>query len=155
MLFTGTYEHTIDAKLRLAIPADIRERLDEQRDGQAFYVCIGEGPTLCLYTERGFEKVAEQLDESDIDADELLEYEQALYSLARRVEMDKQGRVRLPELLLKHAALGTSVVLVGVKDHLEVHNREAWRTRQKRLLENVGKVFRNPRKVLKRKRTDG
>ncbi len=154
LLFTGTYEHTIDSKLRLAIPAEIREQLDEPRDGSCFYVCIGEGPTLCLYTQAAFTKRAEQLDDSEVDAEEVLEYERALFSLARRVEMDKQGRVRLPERLLKIADPGSRVVLVGVKDHLEIHNRDRWDDYEARLLKNLPDMLRNPRKVIRRKRRD-
>ena len=90
MLFTGTYEHTIDAKQRVAVPADIRERLDPQRDGEALYAVVLEGPTLCLYTERQFEQRAEQLDNSERSPEEVLQYERMFYALARRLELDKQ-----------------------------------------------------------------
>ena len=56
MLFVGTYEHTIDAKQRLAVPGPVRDGLDSDRDGSCLYSVVQEGPTLCLYTERGFEK---------------------------------------------------------------------------------------------------
>jgi MraZ protein len=151
LLFTGTYEHTIDAKQRLAIPADVRNRLDPQRDGEALYVVIGEGPTLCLYTERGFEKRAEELDHSQLDADEVLEYERVLFSLAQRLEVDKQGRVRLPETLLGLADPGKDVVLIGVKDHLEIRSREQWSRQLQEMLAQKPQLLRNPRKVLQKK----
>ncbi|MHC4995686.1 MAG: division/cell wall cluster transcriptional repressor MraZ, partial [Planctomycetota bacterium] len=123
MLFVGTFELTIDAKQRMAIPADVRDRLPGDAVGQAFYCVMQEGPTLCLYTEEGFEKRARELDESERPPEEILLYEQMFYANARRLEVDKQGRVRLPERLLEMAGLGKDVVVLGVKDHLQVHDR--------------------------------
>lgn len=152
MLFTGTYEHAIDAKHRLAIPSDIRGRLHPDRDGEAFYAVIGPGNTLCLYTERGFEKRAEQLDESELPPEDVLEYERMFYSLAQRLELDKQGRVRLPETLLRLTNLGSQVVLLGVKDRLEIRDRDQW---QAELQSNLKKpeMWSNPRQWM-RKRTE-
>lgn len=131
LVFTGTYEHAIDAKNRLAIPSDVRAQI--QRDIEAgngdtvsLYVTPGEGNVLCIYTETAFERRANQLDDSELDPVELMVYEQLLFSQSRRVDIDKQGRVRLPDPLLRQANLGRDVVLIGVKDHLEVRDRETW-----------------------------
>ncbi len=153
MLFVGTYEHTIDAKQRLAIPSDIRDRLASSDEGDALYAVLQEGATLCLYTERGFEKRAEQLDDSERDAEELLLYEQMFYSLAQRVEIDKQGRVRLPERVVEMAGLGKEVVVLGVKDHLEVHDRTTWREKMDRFLAERKDLLQNPRRIMKAGKT--
>lgn len=138
MLFTGTFEHRIDAKQRLAIPAEIRDGIRPERDGDCFYAVI-EDRTLCIYTRTGFERRAEALENSPLPPAEVLEYERLFFSSARRVEMDKQGRVRLPELLLNDVGLESDVVLLGVKDHLELHNREQWYAhRSKVLIEKPG-----------------
>lgn len=151
MLFTGTYEHAIDAKQRLAIPAEVRDRLRPDVDGEAFYAVVSEGPTLCLYTERGFEKRAAELDESNLPPEEVLEYERFFFPLARRVELDKQGRVRVPESLLKMTKLSRDVVLIGVKDHLEILDRDAYYEHMSRMLEERPGLLMNPRRVMGRK----
>ena len=151
LLFTGTYEHAIDAKQRLAIPADVRDRLNPDSDGKAFYAVVQEGPTLCLYTERGFEKRADQLDQSDLPPEQVLEYERIFFALARRVELDKQGRIRLPEQLLKMTDLDRDVVLIGVKDHLELHDRPSYYQRMSRMLEEKPELLMNPRRVIGRR----
>lgn len=154
MVFTGTYEHAIDAKNRLAIPSEVRGQL-QRRGGQqteraiGFYVTLGEGQVLCLYTVEGFEQRATELDRSELEADELLAYERLMFSLAQRVEMDKQGRVRLPENLLKRSSLGNDVVLIGVKDHLEVRDREAWLAYVQEVLVSDPKVLMNPRRAMR------
>lgn len=148
MLFTGTYEHAIDAKQRLAIPSDIRDALDAERDGRGLYIVLSEGPTLCIYTEQGFQQRADELDASTLPPEEVLEYERFFFSLARRVELDKQGRVRLPEQLLKMVTLKRDVVLIGVKDHLEIHDREAWYQQFKDKLNEKPHLLMNPRRVI-------
>lgn len=154
MVFTGTYQHTIDAKNRLAIPANIRSRVarkaKDKDDPVIWYVTLGEGQALCLYTEDGFEQRADELDRSELDADELLEYEQLMYSLSEQVEMDKAGRVRLPERLLHMAELGTDVVLIGVKDHLEIRDRRGWQQHVKDLLDRRPNILMNPRRAMRK-----
>lgn len=151
MLFVGTYEHAIDAKQRLAIPSEIRGQMEASGEGDSLYAVLLEGPTLGLYTARGFEKRAEQLDDSPRDAEDVLAYEQLFYALAQRLEVDKQGRVRLPERLMELANLGRDVVIIGVKDHLEIHNREAWNQKMKNLLSGRPDLLMNPRRVMRAK----
>lgn len=153
MVFTGTYEHSIDAKNRLAIPSDVRALLQSRidRDQSTYlYVTLGEGQALCLYTEEGFEQRAEELDHSELDPDQLLTYERLMFSLARRVELDKQGRVRLPDNLLTKAGLGSDVVLLGVKDHLEVRDRVVWQEHVQQMLELQPQILMNPRRAMGR-----
>ncbi len=130
MLFTGRYEHSIDSKKRLAIPSEIRSQLlhasQSPGDVLRLYVMLGEGQALCLYTEQGFEQRAKELDQSQLDLKQLLSYERVMYSTARRVELDKQGRIRLPDDLLTRSKLGSDVLILGVKDHLEVRDKATW-----------------------------
>ena len=149
MLFVGTYEHSVDAKNRLAIPSDVREMLDGAKKGDALYAVILEGPTLCLYTQEDFEKRSIQLDESQRPAEEVLLYEQMFYSLAQRLEIDKQGRVRLPERLINLAKVGRDVVIIGVKDHLQVHDRERWQKQMDKMLDERPDLLMNPRLVMR------
>lgn len=153
LLFTGSYEHTIDAKCRLAVPADIRALLRQKRladEAILLYVTLGEGQALCLYTEQDFERRAEELDRSELDPDDLLGYERLMFSLAQRVELDKQGRIRLPDNLLKISGLQSEVVLLGVKDHLEIHDRSIWRAHLEKMLASEPQFLRmNPRRAMR------
>jgi MraZ protein len=152
LVFTGTYEHTIDAKNRLAIPAEVRVLLRRQQQGceaLALYVTRGEGQSLCLYTEAGFEQRAGELDRSQLDTEKLLAYERLMFSLARRVEVDEQGRVRLPDQLLKMVNLPQDVVLLGVKDRLEIRGREAWYQDMEKTLAEQPQIFMNFRRAIR------
>ena len=160
LVFTGTYEHSIDAKKRLAIPAPIRAQIQRatgagEGDAIGLFVIPGEtgpdGGSLNIYTEADFEKRADELDQSELDAEELLEYERILFSMAARVEIDKQGRVRLPESLISLASLNSDVVLLGVKDHLEVRDRDAWTQHIRQKLIKNPALLMNPRRMMRRK----
>jgi len=155
LVFVGTYEHAIDAKNRLAIPAEIRAQLGQADSSvpqpQVFlYVTLGEDGAMCLYTEQGFEQRAAELDHSSLEAQELLEYERLMFSLARRVELDRQGRVRLPENLIAMAGLKTEVVLLGVKDHLEIRDRSAWQDHVRKMLAERPTILMNPRRAMRK-----
>jgi len=158
LVFTGTYEHTIDSKNRLAVPADVRNQLLRKQQGDdpvVMYVTLAEGPVMCLYTEEGFEKRADQLDDSELDAEALLDYERLFFSLARRVEMDKNGRIRLPDSLLRMVELSSDVVLIGVKDHLEILDREAWQSHVVETLKTRPQLLMNPRRAMRGKDVTG
>jgi len=152
VLFTGRYEHSIDTKQRLAIPRVIRERLHPDHDGTAFYACIMEGPTLCLYTEREFERRARELDDPALETENVLEYEEVFYPLSERLELDGQGRIRLPDHLMEIVELGKDVVLIGMKDHMQIRDREQWRRSLAEKLQTQSHLLMNPRRLRARNR---
>ena len=153
MLFTGEYEHTIDAKSRLAIPAEIRAGLEADQHGTALYVAPGSSDTLWLWPERLFEQMALASEASLLPDEDLLEFEELLYSQASRVEMDKSGRIRVPERLLTQASLGSSVMLLGVKDHLELRDPERWARQRDEKLAKQAEIMMRARRALQRSRS--
>jgi MraZ protein len=147
-LFTGEYEHTIDAKLRLAIPAEIRSRLDVDVHGEGFYLVPGPNGALWMWPQRTFEQMAGAMEQSLLPAEELMEFDELLFSQAARLELDKAGRVRLPDRLLQLARIEHSVVILGVKDHLELRDPGQWAERRKEKLAKQGEIMLRARKAL-------
>lgn len=127
MLFTGQYEHSIDAKQRLAIPAEVRSRLRPKDDGEAWCATPWLGGVIRLYTEAHFEKLGSARSLTLTPDEDEAELQATLFGLTRRLEMDSAGRIRLPEDLLQMTGLSREVVLVGAGDRLEIRDREAWR----------------------------
>ena len=124
MAFTNAYERTLDAKNRIQIPAPYRQALEVDTGGGTFYLCPGERRnTLSLYSERAFEERAGTLRTDQISGEDSLAFEQLYYSLASRLEMDKQGRVVLPERLLSFVKLGKEIVLAGSNMRIDVWKR--------------------------------
>lgn len=125
MFLAGTYELTIDNKNRLSIPFAIRRKLDDQRDGHSFYLLPGRRPgTLALYPEKYYERLRADLPADDSLSDEAYAYRQFEYSQSALLDPDSQGRILIPERLLRRAGLQKDVVLIAVRDHLEIWNRQ-------------------------------
>ncbi len=154
VLFTGEYEHTIDAKSRLAIPAEIRAGLEAAHHGTAFYVAPGTADTLWLWPERLFEKMAAASEASLLPDEDLLEFEELLYSQACRADLDKAGRIRIPERLLTMAGLGSSVTLLGVKDHLELRDPQRWARQRDDKLAKQSDIMMRARRAMQRTRNE-
>lgn len=124
--FTGRYDRTIDEKNRIQLPSQLRGAMDPERDGPGLYVTLGEHRgTLSIFTERGFEELASRIETEFESGDEALRFELQFYSLASRVDVDKQGRFVLPDPLVKKAGLKEEVCLVGQKHRIDVWNRDA------------------------------
>lgn len=147
MLFTGEYEHSIDAQQRLAIPSDIRARLDAAAAGTALYLVPGPNGAVWLWPEATFEAMVGAMDQSLLPADEMMEFDELFFSLAERVEMDKAGRIRVPERLKTLGGLGQSVVILGVRDHLELRDSEQWAARRAEKLAKQNEIMLRARQA--------
>lgn len=122
--FTGQHERAIDEKNRIQLPSQLRAAIDAERDGDGLYVTLGEHRgTLSIFTERGFEALASRIETEFMPGPEAQRFELQFYSLASRVEPDKQGRFVLPERLVKKARIGKEVTLVGQKNRIDLWNR--------------------------------
>ena len=122
-MLLGAYDHTIDDKNRLTLPAKFREAF---KDG----VVVTRGLDGCLYAYRRPDwarLVDEQLATLDPLSQEGRRMQRFFFSGAAEAELDRQGRLMLPGALIEHAKLGRDVVVAGVHDHLEIWDRDAWR----------------------------
>ena len=123
-IFTGQYERTIDAKNRIQLPSQVRAKIAPEHDGKGLYITLGDFPkTLSIFPERGFEELAARIETEFMPGPESRLFELQFYALASYVEVDKQGRVLLPDRLRRMAKLGEEVFLVGQKLRLDVWNR--------------------------------
>jgi MraZ protein len=125
MLLTGTFPRSLDEKQRIAIPKPLREALGCHRGG-ALFVAPGTDGSLCLYTEEGFERLGDRLARASPTQQSVRAYTRLFYARAQRVELDQQGRIRIPGELAELAALRKEAVLLGVQDHLELWAAQRW-----------------------------
>ena len=123
-IFTGQYERTIDAKNRVQLPAQLRAAIDTEHDGGGLYITLGEHRgTISMFTESGFEELAGRMETEVMSGPESRRFELQFYALTSFVEIDKQGRILLPDRLRKKARLGDEVYLVGQKNRVEIWDR--------------------------------
>ena len=119
-MFMGEYNHTIDAKGRLIVPAKFREEL-----GEAFVITNGNDGCLNIYTEEAWETFLEKLKLLPNNRDKR-EIVRMFVAKANQVEVDKQGRILVPPALREHAGLEKDVVLAGAIDKIEVWDKAKW-----------------------------
>ena len=124
MLLTGSFERTVDERNRIAVPKRMRELLLAQ--SAAIYLAPGTDGSLSLYSETAFTHLAEQLAHASPTAQDVRSFSRLFYAQAERMEIDKQGRVRISAELSQFASLGKEVVLIGVGDHLEIWDKQRW-----------------------------
>ena len=133
-MFLGEYEHTIDAKGRMAVPVKFRQQMD--RGG---VISKGMGTCLSVYTMQVWEEKSAELASGKTN-DELRDFERRIYPSASEVELDNQGRMIILAKLRAYANLGNEVTVAGVRDHFEVWGRENWQTYQERLETEGGTI---------------
>lgn len=127
MLLTGTYQRSIDEKQRIALPKPIRDALAARATSNVFYLTPGSDGSVSVFAEKSFEQLAERLAEASPVSDEVRAFGRLFYANARRVELDRQGRLRLPRELAEWACLGGEISMVGVGDHIELWEAARWR----------------------------
>ena len=125
MLLTGTFHRSLDEKLRFAIPRPLRDAIGSEGN-TALYVAPGIDGSLELYGEQAFARLAAQLEAGPRNDREVRAFNRLFYGQVQRVELDKQGRVRLPAELAQLALLDKDIVLIGVRDHIEIWNLQRW-----------------------------
>lgn len=122
-MLLGEYAHTLDDKNRLTFPARFRQAF---ADGAV--VTRGMDGCLAVYAREGWDRfVTDRLEGLDAFSREARQMSRFLFSGAAETELDRQGRLMLPPALVKHAKLEREVVVAGVRDHVEIWDRAAWR----------------------------
>jgi len=120
-MFIGEYQYTIDQKGRLQIPAEFRVELKK-----GAVVTRGLDNCLFLYAIDEWEKLAQKLSKLPISQKNTRAFSRLMLAGAMDVEMDKQGRVVLPDYLRKFAGLKKKVVVAGLYSRLEIWDVQKW-----------------------------
>ena len=125
MSLTGTYNRNLDSKLRLAVPKRFRDELLGPNE-TCLYLAPETERSLSLFGPQVFQQRASRLETLAGPPGHVKNYMRLYYSQAEPVEIDGQGRIRIPERLSAFANLKQAVVLLGVHDHVEIWSQESW-----------------------------
>jgi len=123
MLLTGTHARTLDDKKRLSLPRRVREQMG---DPGTLFITPGPDQCLWLYSQAGLEKLAEKLDQAPAADAEARVFRRLYFAQTEAVDVDGTGRILIPDRLLQFAGLKHEVVLIGVRDHLELWDAQRW-----------------------------
>ena len=136
MAFRGHFEHSLDAKNRLSIPARFRASFSAG-------VVLAKDPEPCMavWTPDTHEAIIERaLGGMNPMGSQYRKVSRFYQGNSFETDLDASGRVILPPPLLGHAGIAKEVVVVGVGDHLEVWSDERWREQQQALDAEIGEV---------------
>jgi MraZ protein len=135
-MLTGAHEHTLDEKNRLTLPARLRKSFEAGLVlTRSIDSCIAVYPRE--EWERSLGKRVGELEGLSRDDRRLQRF---VFASAAEAELDKQGRVMVPAVLMEHAGLGREVTVAGVYDHLEIWDRAAWRAEMDEVEGSAGDV---------------
>ena len=112
---------TLDEKKRVAVPKRLRDDFGVT-DLNSLMVAPGTSKSLVVYSPQGFEAFAAKL----VAGGSHQNYLRLFYSSAERVDLDGQGRMRIPDRLAEYAGLGREAYLLGVQDHAELWDKDSW-----------------------------
>ncbi|HZK25290.1 MAG TPA: division/cell wall cluster transcriptional repressor MraZ [Oscillospiraceae bacterium] len=120
-MFMGEYQHTVDGKGRLIMPAKFREEL-----GDSFVLTRGLDNCLFVYPLQEWTALEQKLKNLPFTRSDARAFTRFFFSGAAECELDKQGRVLIPTNLRNHAKLQKDVVVIGVSSRVEIWSQEVW-----------------------------
>lgn len=117
---TGEYQHSLDSKGRLFIPAKLREEL-----GEVFYITLSMDKCLSAYSAQSWQEFSDKVNAMSYVKQRKM---RPLFAYASKCELDNQGRTHIPAHLREYANLTKNVTVVGCNNHAEIWNEDAWKT---------------------------
>lgn len=118
-MLLGEFQHNIDSKGRIIVPAKFREEL-----GDCFYVTRGLGGCLWVFAQAEWDAILRKFSEMPlVESRDISRY---FFSGATDVQPDAQGRILIPQKLRNHAGLDKDVTFIGLNNRVEIWSTESW-----------------------------
>ncbi|CAM3575723.1 division/cell wall cluster transcriptional repressor MraZ [Marinicrinis lubricantis] len=120
-MFMGEYQHSVDDKGRMIVPAKFRDML-----GPTFVMTRGLDNCLFIYPQEEWSVLEQKLKALPLMKSDARAFTRFFFSGATECELDKQGRVNIPNNLKEHAKLSGNAVVIGVSNRVEIWAKEVW-----------------------------
>jgi MraZ protein len=120
-MFMGEYNHNVDTKGRMIVPAKFRDEL-----GDSFIVTRGLDKCLFAYPMNEWKIIEEKLKTLPLTKKDARAFTRFFFSGAIECEVDKQGRINIPSSLRTYADLEKECVVIGVSERVEIWAKESW-----------------------------
>ena len=134
-MLIGEYKHTIDNKKRLAIPAKFRKDL-----GEKAVITKGLENCLVIYVLDEWQKLAQKLENLPTSQADARNFVRIMLSGATDVELDKLGRILIPDYLKNYASFKKNVTLLGLSNRIEIWDTEKWEEYRKKTESSAGDI---------------
>lgn len=126
-MFYGEYEHSLDSKGRVIIPAKFRE-IFKERYVERFFITRGLDQCLFVFTEEVWTAQEKKFREMPFTNAEARKFNRLYFSGASDVVCDKQGRILIPDYLKSYAEIKEHVMVIGVSDRMEIWAKDKWQS---------------------------
>lgn len=136
-MFLGQFEHTIDSKGRMTIPVRFRELI---QDGA--YVTLGFDKNLMVLTPDSFLRLSERINSMSITDPMTRDLRRLMFSHAVQVEVDKAGRILIPQFLRDRTGLDGQAMVVGVGGYFEIWSPLVWNPHSEQLIDGEANTQR-------------
>ncbi|MDF2670288.1 MAG: cell division protein MraZ [Paenibacillus sp.] len=120
-MFMGEYQHSVDEKGRMIIPAKFRDAL-----GPQFVVTRGLDNCLFVYPKEEWAILEQKLKSLSLMKSDARAFTRFFFSGATECELDKQGRINIPNTLCEYANLDKDCVVLGVSNRVEIWSKQVW-----------------------------
>jgi MraZ protein len=134
-MFLGEYIYSIDEKKRLAIPAKFRQAL-----GKKVVLTRGLDNCLFLYSWKEWEQLADKLNNLPLAQADARGFVRLMLAGAMEMDLDRLGRILVPDYLKQYASLGKKTVITGVYNRIEVWDEKKWETYKLRTEKEIGNM---------------
>ena len=124
-MFYGEFEHSIDRKGRLILPAKFRE-IAKNQFVEKFFVTRGLDKCLFMFAEEEWRSQENKFKTMSFTKQQSRTFNRLLFSGAVDVNFDKQGRILLPQYLKDFAEIKRDVMIVGVSNRIEIWAKDKW-----------------------------
>lgn len=137
-MLMGEFRHNIDAKGRLIVPSKLREELGEQ-----FVLTRGLDGCLFGYPMSEWNELESKLNDMPLAKKDARTFVRFFYSAATECELDKQGRINIPNTLRNYATITKECVIVGVSNRIEIWDEAKWQEFSEAAEENFDEIAEN------------
>jgi len=134
-MFLGEYTYTIDEKKRLSIPPKFRRML-----GKKAVITRGLDNCLFLYPVKEWEKLAKKLSQLPLSQADARGFVRIMLAGAMEVDLDKLGRILIPDYLKKYASLGKKAVVAGLYNRIEIWDENKWNIYKQKTEKEAGDI---------------
>ena len=120
-MFIGEYNHTLDPKNRVIMPSKFREKL-----GDSFVMTKGLDNCLFIYSSQDWSIVEDKLKSLPMTNKDARAFVRFFFAGACECDLDKQGKMVIPNYLKEHANIDKELVIIGVSTRIEIWSKEEW-----------------------------
>jgi MraZ protein len=124
-MFYGEFEHQLDRKSRLILPARIRQTAKNNYI-EKFYLTRGLDKCLFMFPEEEWKNQEKKFKSMSFTKQESRRFNRLYFSGAQEIVADKQGRILIPQYLREFASIKKDIVVVGVSNRIEIWDRTLW-----------------------------